>query len=641
MSGFCAIIISIFNIVTDPDAQGMNLDFAKQWIARASANRLIFLLFFFTAGFIDVAIFFLAQEDHKERVAQVESLLQRTVDSLAVEFDNELNIIERTLSGIGEVVAARGGLPPEADLALHRLTVRRHALTPMVRSILIVRPDGSQAAHSLQHPPTSTNLADRDYFWAQAETFDTGLFISPYIASRLDGSEVSAFSMRINSDGGQFLGVAVAAIVGSQLDDILALQHLPNGYRIQITLADGTGLACFPAQANCRRENWLMAPLFRDHVPSVGRALLQDAMLFDEPIGFAAYRVSGRYPLVISASAEKTAVMAVWHRNLVAYFFTALISNAALLYMSLYAARQFAARREALRALEEANESLERRVSERTAELQHYQGHLEDMVHARTLELAQARDDAEAASRAKSALLANMTHELRTPLHQISGLVLILQRRIEDEKQKSSLDKIGGAARRLQTLLENILELARVESGRVVIESKPFAPAMLLTDAVNRWQAEAARKGLHIEVATSPDLPASVCGDFVRIAEVIDCLTSNAIKFTSQGTITLRETVLEHKSRNCLMRFEVADTGIGIAAEYQQAVFGQFTQVDDSMTRKFGGAGVGLALSRRLVELMGGEIGFDSEPAMGSVFWFTLWLPMYCCSGEADDSVAG
>ena len=172
----------------------------------------------------------------------------------------------------------------------------------------------------------------------------------------------------------------------------------------------------------------------------------------------------------------------------------ALISNAALLYMSLYAARQFAARREALRALEEANESLERRVSERTAELQHYQGHLEDMVHARTLELAQARDDAEAASRAKSALLANMTHELRTPLHQISGLVLILQRRIEDEKQKSSLDKIGGAARRLQTLLENILELARVESGRVVIESKPFAPAMLLTDAVNRWQAEAARK---------------------------------------------------------------------------------------------------------------------------------------------------
>lgn len=619
----------------------MNLDFAKRWIARASANRLIVLLFLFTAGFIDVAIFFLAQEDHKERVAQVESLLQRTVDSLGVEFDNELNIIERTLSGIGEVVAARGGLPPEADLALHRLTVRRHALTPMVRSILIVRPDGSQAAHSLQHPPTSTNLADRDYFWAQAETFDTGLFISPYIASRLDGSEVSAFSMRINSDGGQFLGVAVAAIVGSQLDDILALQHLPNGYRIQITLADGTGLACFPAQANCRRENWLMAPLFRDHVPSVGRALLQDAMLFDEPIGFAAYRVSGRYPLVISASAEKTAVMAVWHRNLVAYFFTALISNAALLYMSLYAARQFAARREALRALEEANESLERRVSERTAELQHYQGHLEDMVHARTLELAQARDDAEAASRAKSALLANMTHELRTPLHQISGLVLILQRRIEDEKQKSSLDKIGGAARRLQTLLENILELARVESGRVVIESKPFAPAMLLTDAVNRWQAEAARKGLHIEVATSPDLPASVCGDFVRIAEVIDCLTSNAIKFTSQGTITLRETVLEHKSRNCLMRFEVADTGIGIAAEYQQAVFGQFTQVDDSMTRKFGGAGVGLALSRRLVELMGGEIGFDSEPAMGSVFWFTLWLPMYCCSGEADDSVAG
>ena len=309
--------------------------------------------------------------------------------------------------------------------------------------------------------------------------------------------------------------------------------------------------------------------------------------------------------------------------------------------MSLYAMRQFAARREALRALEEANESLERRVSERTAELEHYQDHLQDMVHARTLELAQARDDAEAASRAKSALLANMTHELRTPLHQISGLVLILQRRIEDEKQKSSLDKIGGAARRLQTLLENILELARVESGRVVIESKPFAPAMLLTDAVNRWQAEAARKGLHIEVATSPDLPASVCGDFVRIAEVIDCLTSNAIKFTSQGTITLRETVLEHKSRNCLMRFEVADTGIGIAAEYQQAVFGQFTQVDDSMTRKFGGAGVGLALSRRLVELMSGEIGFDSEPAMGSVFWFTLWLPMYCCSGEADDSVAG
>lgn len=619
----------------------MNLQHGKQWIARASANRLIFLLFFFTAGFIDVAIFFLAQEDHKERVAQATSMLQRTIDNLAVEFDNELNIIERTLSGIGEVVATRGGLPEEADLALHRLTVRRHALTPSVRSILIVRPDGSQAAHSLQHPPPPANLADRDYFQVHAETFDTGLFITPHIASRLDGSEVSAFSMRINSDGGRFLGVALAAIIGEKLDDILAQQHLPQGYRIQVTLADGTGLACFPVRANCRTENWLVAPLFHDHLPTAHEGMLKDAVLLDEPAGFASYRASGRYPVVVSASADKSVVMAVWQRNLVGYFFTALLSNAALLYMSLYAMRQFAARREALRELEEANQSLERRVTERTAELQHYQGHLEEMVHVRTLELAQARDDAEAASRAKSALLANMTHELRTPLHQISGLVQILQRRIEDEKQKSTLDKINGASRRLQTLLENILELARVESGRVEIESKPFAPAMLLADAVNRWQAEAARKDLQLAAASTPDLPAALCGDFVRIAEVLDCLTSNAIKFTSQGTITLRDKVLERNGRNCRIRFEVADTGIGILPEYQQAIFGQFTQVDDSMTRKFGGAGVGLALSRRLVELMGGEIGFDSEPEVGSVFWFTLWLPMYgCCDSEAADSAA-
>ena len=620
----------------------MNLQHGKQWIARASANRLIFLLFFFTAGFIDVAIFFLAQEDHKERVAQATSMLQRTIDNLAVEFDNELNIIERTLSGIGEVVATRGGLPENADLALHRLTVRRHALTPSVRSILIVRPDGFQAAHSLQHPPPPANLADRDYFQAHAETFDTGLFISPHIASRLDGSEVSAFSMRINSDGGRFLGVALAAIIGEKLDDILAQQHLPQGYRIQVTLADGTGLACFPVRANCRTENWLVAPLFHDHLPTAHEGMLKDAVLLDEPAGFASYRASGRYPVVVSASADKSVVMAVWQRNLVGYFFTALLSNAALLYMSLYAMRQFAARREALRELEEANQSLERRVTERTAELQHYQGHLEEMVHVRTLELAQARDDAEAASRAKSALLANMTHELRTPLHQISGLVQILHRRIEDEKQKSTLDKITGASRRLQTLLENILELARVESGRVEIESKPFAPAMLLADAVNRWQAEAARKDLQLAAASTPDLPAALCGDFVRIAEVLDCLTSNAIKFTSQGTITLRDKVLERNGRNCRIRFEVADTGIGILPEYQQAIFGQFTQVDDSMTRKFGGAGVGLALSRRLVELMGGEIGFDSEPEVGSVFWFTLWLPMYgCCDSEAADSAAG
>jgi signal transduction histidine kinase len=190
-------------------------------------------------------------------------------------------------------------------------------------------------------------------------------------------------------------------------------------------------------------------------------------------------------------------------------------------------------------------------------------------------------------------------------------------------------------------LLENILELARVESGRVEIESKPFAPAMLLSDAVNRWQAEASRKGLQLVAASTPDLPAALCGDFVRIAEVLDCLTGNAIKFTSQGTITLRDKVLERNGHNCRIRFEVADTGIGISPEHQHVIFGQFTQVDDSMTRKFGGAGVGLALSRRLVELMGGEIGFDSEPEVGSVFWFTLWLPVYGCNGEAADSAAG
>jgi signal transduction histidine kinase len=256
-----------------------------------------------------------------------------------------------------------------------------------------------------------------------------------------------------------------------------------------------------------------------------------------------------------------------------------------------------------------------------------YQHHLEEMVTARTRELLEAKETAEAASRAKSAFLANMSHELRTPMNGVLGMIEIAKRRMTDPKGLDQLDKAKFSAERLLGILNDILDLSKVEAERMVFESVPLHISVVVENLTSTLGHKATEKSLRL----STDLPADLIrqplnGDPLRLGQILFNLVGNAIKFTPQGAVTLSIRSVGESSEAVQVRFEVCDTGIGIEPEAQMRLFQSFEQADNSMTRKYGGTGLGLAICKRLVQLMGGEIGVDSTPGQGSTFWFVLPL---------------
>lgn len=249
---------------------------------------------------------------------------------------------------------------------------------------------------------------------------------------------------------------------------------------------------------------------------------------------------------------------------------------------------------------------------------------LEQRVASRTAQLAEAQKHADAANQAKSAFLTNMSHEIRTPLNAILGLTHLLREQATPV-QLERLDKINGAGRHLLSIINDILDLSKIEAGKLQLEQVDFALSAVL-DHIRSLIGDAAQtKGLRVEV-DGDAVPIWLHGDAMRLRQALLNYASNAVKFTEHGCITLRAKLLEEQDGALRVRFEVQDTGIGIAPDQFARLFNAFEQADISTTRSLGGTGLGLAITRRLVTLMGGEVGADSTPGVGSTFWFTARL---------------
>jgi TMAO reductase system sensor TorS len=286
---------------------------------------------------------------------------------------------------------------------------------------------------------------------------------------------------------------------------------------------------------------------------------------------------------------------------------------------------------------------LDAQVHARTAELSTANARLENALRAHReleLKLREAKEAAEAASRTKSQFLANMSHEIRTPMNGVLGMIELLLSTELTVRQRHYAETVQRSGETLLDVINDILDFSKIEAGRLEIEAVEFDCRQAVSDVVNLLSERASRKGLVLMHRTERNVPEAVVGDPSRIKQILTNLVGNAIKFTEHGEVRVRASVTERQGDTCVLRFEVRDTGIGIAPDALANIFDAFSQADGTMRRKYGGTGLGLTIAKQLAHVMGGQIGVDSLPGRGSTFWFTVRVPALAARGATDSAPA-
>lgn len=534
-----------------------------------------------------------AEQEARRGVSNLVSLVRSELDAMIGEMDIALRALsEEPVSG------------QDSEARRLKLIDRMAQDDPQFRTLVVIDANGQFVGGKLAVDGKPFNIVGRDYFDYLKNNPETGMRVAGPFVGRSNGRWSLVFTRRLNRPDGQFAGVVLSGYAVARFAEAFSKIDLKSFNAIALLKADRTMLVFHPENSRFGPGKDIPLELgtaFDTH-PETGMIDRMGDGSENNPKRLAAYERTSDKRFYVVASVRQEQVFSGVYRQIIALLSVVVL----IIALSVYFARR------TLRA---------------EARLHEYQHHLEAMVDARTEALTVAKDAAEAADRAKQIFLANISHELRTPMNSIMGFTEIVKRHLSDPRDKEYLATVLGSAKSLLNLIQKLIDLSQIESDRLEQDDEIFSLNDVLHGVVEVVAPLAKAKGVRFHADIAPVFAnVTLRGDALRIGQVMLNLAENAVKFTHEGEVGIAATVEGETAEAIQVGFCVRDTGIGISEQDRARLFSAFEQVDGSMTRKFGGTGIGLALCKRLAERMGGGIDVVSEPGRGSQFTLHITL---------------
>ncbi len=453
------------------------------------------------------------------------------------------------------------------------------------------------------------NVSDRDYFIQARTERNSELIATGPIQDRINGTWSIVLARRVDTADGRFGGVIFATLATTHFNEPLSSIELGAQGAATIRALDLALVHRFPDTKGAVGNRSVSKEL-ADHLqasPMEGAYVAKTQLDGIERINV--YRKLGQYPFYILVGLATDDLREASRTEILFLLGLGTLAVLAAMFATLLAYRTYRRQADDLDERRRMDEELNRLLAERTK--------LND-------ELVLRASDAEAANRAKSEFVANMSHEIRTPMNAILGLTYLLEKIALPADATEMVRRVKQAGRTLLSIINDILDFSKIESGRLEIEQAPFRLGDVLDNLSTIMSANAQEKEIELIIAMPPSRTRALRGDALRLEQILINLTGNAIKFTERGHVAVSISVINENDKEITLRFSVSDTGIGIPAEKQKEIFAPFLQADNSTSRRYGGSGLGLTISRRLVEAMGGELQLTSVLGSGSEFWFVL-----------------